>query len=223
MSSKSAKIHREGYQYIIKFLFFALLFDVAVIYYFKNNQLVSTSLIILSLIIFGILYNFFRIPKRQHIHDENLIYSPADGKIVAIEKIKHPEFPDGEANFISIFMSITDVHINFAPISGTVIRKEYFPGKHMVAFNPKSSEKNERAYIIIENEDKRILVRQVAGILARRIINDWQVGDKIHQFEELGMIKLGSRVDIITPNNIDVKVKLGQQVYATETVIAEFN
>ena len=223
MSSKSAKIHREGYYYIIKFLFFALLFNVSVIYFFKNNLIVSFILITISFIVFAILYNFFRIPKREHEHNENFIYSPADGKIVAIEKTTHEAFPNEEVNFISIFMSITDVHINFSPISGTIVEKKYFSGKHLVAYNPKSSEKNEQTYVIIKNNKKKILVRQVAGILARRIINNWEIGEKINQFEELGMIKLGSRVDIITPNKINIKVWLGQQVYAKETILAEIN
>ena len=222
MKTKSAKIHREGYNFIIKFIFFALLFDVALIYAFHNNQIISVALISITLILLAILYNFFRIPRRMHRHNENHIYSPADGKIVAIEKIQDDKFFNGEANFISIFMNITDVHVNFSPISGNITRKEYYPDKHVVAFNPKSSEKNERACIVIENDDRKIMVRQVAGFIARRIINNWKQGDKIRQFDELGMIKLGSRVDIITPNDIKLKVKLGQQVYANETILAEF-
>jgi len=222
MKTKSFKIHKEGYYYLVKFIFFALLFDVGVIYLFKNNHLILTILITLSLILIGILYNFFRIPRRMHRHNENHLYSPADGKIVAIEKIKDDTFFNGEANYISIFMSITDVHVNFSPISGTVTYKEHFAGKHMVAFNPKSSDKNERSTIIIENNERKVLVRQVAGFLARRIINKWEKGDKIRQFDELGIIKLGSRVDIITPNNLKINVKIGQQVYANETILAEF-
>ncbi len=219
---KSIKIHREGYHFIVKFIFFALLANVAIIYTFKHNDIIIGTVIIITTILLGVLYNFFRIPKREHVDNENFIYSPADGRIVAIEKFYDDKYFNKEVVFISIFMSITDVHVNFAPISGEIIKKEYFQGKHIVAFNPKSSEKNERALLVIKNDNKQLLIKQIAGFLARRIVNNWQERDNIKQFEEIGMIKFGSRVDIITPNPINIKVKLNQQVYTKETVIAEF-
>jgi phosphatidylserine decarboxylase len=216
------KIHREGYQSIVKFWIFALIVDTAIIYLFHNNLVVASIVTLFTLFLGIFLFNFFRIPQlRPRNHDDRTIYSPADGKIVTIEKIHDTEFFNAERLQISIFMSVKDVHINWIPIDGKIIFKKYYPGKHLVAFNPKSSLKNERASIVIETADKQqLLVRQVAGILARRVVNYINEGDTVSQFDEIGIIKFGSRVDLLLPPDVEVKVEIGQQVYAIEDAIA---
>ncbi len=218
------KIHREGYPSIVKFFFFSLLFDTAIIAMSHNNTIVILIVAVITLIIGILIFNFFRHPKRQLVPNENKIFSPADGKVVTIEKLIDTAYFNDERLQISIFMSLTDVHINWVPISGKIVYKRYFPGKHMVAFNPKSSEKNERAEIVVRTKTgKEILVRQVAGIMARRVINYYSAEDEIKQFNEIGIIKFGSRLDVILPTDVNVTVKLGQKVKGIETCLAEFS
>lgn len=218
------KIHSEGYPSIVKFFFFGFLFDTAIISISHNNLYIILIVAGITTVIGILIFNFFRHPTRQAIPDKNKIFSPADGKIVAIEKIIDEAYFNAERLQISIFMSLTDVHINWVPISGKIIYKRYFPGKHMIAFNPKSSEKNERAEIVIQTpERKEILVRQVAGIMARRVINYFLHEDQTKQFDEMGIIKFGSRLDVIMPTDVKVSVKLGQKVKAIETCLAKFS
>jgi len=216
------KIHPQGYPSIVKFFFFGLLVDTAIISMSHNSLIAILIVGIFTLIIGFLIFNFFRVPNRKMIPDENMIFSPADGKIVAIEKFIDTAYFNSECLQISIFMSLTDVHINWVPVSGKIVYKRYFPGKHMVALNPKSSEKNERAEIVIKTKNnKEILVRQVAGIIARRVVNYFSPEDEINQFDELGIIKFGSRLDVILPLEAKVSVKLGQKVNAIETCLAK--
>ncbi len=218
------KIHPEGYPSIVKFFFFGFLFDTAIISMSHNNIIAILIVAIITLIVGFLIFNFFHYPERQLIPDENKIFSPADGKVVAVEKFIDTAYFNTERLQISIFMSLTDVHINWVPISGKIVYKRYFPGKHMVAFNPKSSEENERAEIVIQTKTrKEILVRQVAGIMARRVVNYFSPEDETKQFDEIGIIKFGSRLDVILPTDVKVAVKLGQKVKAIETCLAEFS
>ncbi len=216
------KIHPQGYPSIVKFFFFGFLIDTAIISMSHNNPIAILIVGLFTLIIGFLIFNFFRYPNRKMTPNENMIFSPADGKIVAIEKIFDTIYFNSERVQISIFMSLTDVHINWVPIAGKVVYKRYFPGKHLVAFNPKSSEKNERAEIVIKTKNnKEILVRQVAGIIARRVVNYLTVEDEVNQFDEMGIIKFGSRLDVILPLEAKVNVKLGQKVSAIETYLAK--
>ena len=216
------KIHPQGYPSIVKFFFFGFLIDTAIISMSHNSPIAILIVGVFTLIIGFLIFNFFRIPNRKMIPDENMIFSPADGKIVAIEKFIDTAYFNSECLQISIFMSLTDVHINWVPVSGKIIYKRYFPGKHMVAFNPKSSEKNERAEIVIKTKNnKELLVRQVAGIMARRVVNYFSPEDEVNQFDEMGIIKFGSRLDVILPLEAKVSVKLGQKVSAIETCLAK--
>ncbi len=182
-------------------------------------------IIILSVITFIVgflIFNFFRVPERNKVFDANKVFSPADGKIVAIEKIYDEMYFFEERLHISIFMSPLDVHVNWCPISGEIVHKRHFPGRHLVAFNPKSSELNERAEIVIKNEEKTsIYVRQVAGIMARRVVNYLSPEDKVNQFGEFGIIKFGSRLDVLLPPTAKINVQLGQKVKGIETCLAE--
>jgi phosphatidylserine decarboxylase len=213
-------IHREGYKtIIIAFLF------VAAVLLALNDILVGQSwfhysMYILGLWFFIMIVRFFRSPKRETNGGSKVILCPADGKIVVIERTIEPEYFRDERIQVSIFMSATNVHVNWFPVGGEIIYYYYHPGKHMVAFNPKASLENERATTVISDTDNnRILVRQIAGAMARRIKCYPKVGEPVVQGEELGFIKFGSRVDLLLPVDTKLDIKLGQKVIGKQTII----
>lgn len=164
---------------------------------------------------------FFRDPERQIPQGESLIVSPADGKVVGIDSVEHIPFIDGPAKRVSIFLSIFDVHINRAPIRGKIEYRHYAPGEFLPAFEPKASLKNEQNTIGIEDADGyRVVVRQIAGLIARRILCWKNPGDKLERGDRFGLIRFGSRTDIFLPLDARVEVKLGQRVQGGSTVIA---
>lgn len=166
---------------------------------------------------------FFQDPGRKTSFQEGVLYSPADGKIVVIEETFENEFLNENRIQVSIFMSVWDVHINFFPFQGKVIHMKHHPGKFLVARHPKSSTLNERTSIVLEYDNKvRILLRQIAGIVARRIVCYAKPGLSFKAGDELGFIKFGSRVDIFLPLDAAILVKPGQQVYGSSTPIAKF-
>lgn len=164
---------------------------------------------------------FFRIPKRKFLADEKAIIAPADGTIVAIENVKETEYFKDERKLVSIFMSVHNVHINWFPITGTVKYFKYHPGKYLLARHPKSSELNERTSVVIGNDEREILVRQIAGYVARRIICYATPGKDFRQGDELGFIRFGSRVDIYLPTDTHVTVKPGDKTTGGVTIIAQ--
>lgn len=164
--------------------------------------------------------SFFRIPKRQHSFDENAVISPADGKVVVIEETTDPEYFKDKRLQISVFMSPANVHQNRYPISGKVIYSQYHKGKYLVAWDPKSSTENERHSVVISNAKTTMLVKQIAGALARRIVNYAKVDSEIKQNEEMGFIKFGSRVDVLLPLGAKPSVKIGDKVKNGVTVLA---
>ncbi len=213
-------IHKEGYKTIlIAFLF------VAALLLALNDILVDQSwfhytMYGLGLWFFIMIVRFFRSPKRDVNGGANVILSPADGKIVVIERTIEPEYFKDERIQVSIFMSATNVHVNWFPVGGEIIYYYYHPGKHMVAFNPKASLENERATTVIQDDHhNRILVRQIAGAMARRIKCYPKVGEPVIQGDELGFIKFGSRVDLLLPVGTKLDIKLGQKVTGKQTVI----
>jgi len=213
-------IHREGYKtIIIVFLF------VTAVLLALNDILVSQtwfhySMYVLGLWFFIMIVRFFRSPKREANQGEKVILCPADGKIVVIERTYEPEYFKDERIQVSIFMSATNVHVNWYPVGGEIVYYYYHPGKHMVAFNPKASLENERATTVIEDGgSKRILVRQIAGAMARRIKCYPKVGEPVIQGDELGFIKFGSRVDLLLPVDTVLDITLGQKVTGKHTVI----
>lgn len=167
---------------------------------------------------------FFRHPERviKEANDQ-LIYSPADGKVVVMEEVEEKEYLNSRRLMISIFMSPLNVHCNRVPFSGIVKYVKHHPGKYLVAWHPKSSTDNERTTTVLENGKNDILIRQIAGAVARRICTYLEPEQKVQQGQELGFIKFGSRVDIFLPLDAKVKVELGQQVKGNIDVIAEFN
>jgi len=212
------KIHKEGHTILIVLALILALLN-AFICAFASPFL--TFSIIVSFIFFLLVLQFFRSPKREIvIPDDNIIYAPADGKIVAIEEVKENEYFEDKRIQISIFMSPTNVHVNRNPISGTVNYFRYHPGKYLVAWHPKSSTENERTTVVIDNGEFEVLLRQIAGAVAKRIVNYVSVGEEVEQGEEMGFIKFGSRVDLFLPLNSKIEVNLNQKVKGNRTVLA---
>ena len=179
------------------------------------------SLIVSILVCFFFLY-FFRVPNRPVLNDELAVFAPCDGKVVVIEDVVENEYFMDKRKQISIFMSPLDVHINWFPVSGRVIFSRLQNGNHLVAWAPKSSTQNERSTIVIETEKQhKILVRQIAGAIARRVVCYAKDEDNCNQNEQLGFIKFGSRVDLFLPTDYEIGVELNQKVIGSQTVIAQ--
>ncbi|HMK02613.1 MAG TPA: phosphatidylserine decarboxylase family protein [Ferruginibacter sp.] len=214
-------IHREGYKSIaIGGLIFGAI-NLSMFFFFSASLMwlcVAVFIITLGLLLF--LISFFRVPKREHTLNENVIVAPADGKVVVIEETTDVEYFKDKRLQVSIFMSPANVHVNRNPISGEVVYNQYHKGKFLVAWHPKSSTDNERHSVVIKKDNTEILVKQIAGALAKRIVNYLQVGQKVNQSEEMGFIKFGSRVDLLLPPGTHVNVELNQVVQGGVTVIA---
>ena len=218
------KFHKEG----IPTLLVAIIFSVILI--ITSRLLLSPYPIahyfsyLLSAFLLIVVIQFFRHPTREHTLGENQIIAPADGKVVVIEETEESEYFKDKRIQVSIFMSPINVHVNRYPISGEVVHAKHFEGKFMVASLPKASTENERTSIVVKHptNGKSILFRQVAGALARRIVMYSKVGDKATQCGEMGFIKFGSRVDLYLPLDAKLKVKIGDVVKGSQSVIAEF-
>jgi phosphatidylserine decarboxylase len=180
------------------------------------------ALFILTLGLFLFIVSFFRMPSRNWTIDAAAIVSPADGKVVVIEEVAPDEYYKEKRIQISVFMSPANVHVNRVPIAGNIIYNQYHPGKFLVAWHPKSSTDNERWSVVIENEKGTILLKQIAGALARRICNYASVGTHFDQTEEYGFIKFGSRVDLLLPLNAKINCKIGDTVKGGITVLANW-
>ena len=212
--------HKEVHKIIIFFLS-ATIIDIILLEYFFDDSLIITVIQLLLLTLLVLILQFFRNPKRNTIINNDHILSPVDGKIVIIEKVFEKEFFKDERLQVSIFMSPLNVHVTRYPICGKVIFSKYHPGKYLVAWHPKSSEKNERTTIVLETKKfGNILYRQIAGALARRIVNYAKVDEFIKQGEDAGFIKFGSRVDLFLPLDSSIKVKLNDKVKGGESIIA---
>lgn len=218
------KIHKEGYVTIILSFVTLLAIALSMHFFIKDFILLKTILYVIFVFLFLLIVYFFRSPKRDMNHSHDYIISPADGKIVVIEEVTANEFLTDKRIQVSIFMSPLNVHCNRYPYSGIVRYVKYHSGSYFVAWHPKSSEENERTTVVIEDAKNRfILIRQIAGALARRIICNATLNESVVQGQELGFIKFGSRVDLLLPPDIKLNVKLGQAVKAGKTIIAEFN
>jgi phosphatidylserine decarboxylase len=216
-------IHREGYKSIgVAALLFGLINIVSFTFLSGVTPWLTTVIFIITLLLFLFLVSFFRIPRRNHTSGENQVICPADGKVVVIEEIIDKEYFMDQRMQVSIFMSPANVHVNRNPIAGKVKYSKYHRGKYLVAWNPKSSEENERYSVVIENGNGAILVKQIAGALAKRICNYLSVGDEVKQCHEFGFIKFGSRVDVLLPLNSKIDVELNQLVKGGVTVLATF-
>ena len=187
-----------------------------------DNSLINYSIGILTIFGLGLILQFFRNPKRKTQLNDSLIISPVDGKVVVIEKVYEKEYFKDYRIQVSIFMSPLNVHVTRYANSGIVKFSKYHPGKYLVAWHPKSSELNERTTVVVENNIfGKVLYRQIAGALARRIVNYAKVGDSVTQGEDAGFIKFGSRVDLFLPLDSKITVKLHQLVVGGVDTIAE--
>ena len=217
------KFHKEGIPSLIITLIVVAIINFLTSYFFNYYPIVLWLGYLLSAFLLITILQFFRSPKRTIIINDNHIIAPADGTIVVIEEVTESEYFKDKRLQISIFMSPTNVHINRYPISGLVKYSKYHPGLFLVAWHPKSSTDNGRTTIVVEHKNGQlILFRQIAGAMARRIVNNAKEGDKATQGDEFGFIKFGSRVDLLLPLNVKVKVKLEQKVRGGETIIAAF-
>lgn len=217
-------IHREGIKTIVltAVLFGAL--NLASFYFLSfNYPWLSWFIFLVTIILWLFIISFFRVPRRQLVTGETFVICPADGKVVVIEEAYDEEYFKEKRLQISIFMSPANVHQNRNPVSGEVVYNQYHKGKYLVAWNPKSSTENERHSVVIKNQRAEVLVKQIAGAVARRIVNYLKVGQRVEQGAEMGFIKFGSRVDVLLPLGTKVEVSLNQVVQGGVTVIAKLN
>lgn len=214
------RIHKAGYLTIpIAFTILASL--LAAIYIWLPKWL-FVVLLVAAIIFFTLIVRFFRNPLRSIPKvEDHLVYVPADGKVVVIEEVTETEYFQEPRIQVSIFMSPLNVHVNRNPVAGTIEYYKYHPGKYLVAWHPKSSTENERTTTVIKTKQTEILIRQIAGAVARRILNYNKINTSVVQGSEMGFIKFGSRVDVFLPLNAKVKVKIGEQVKGNWDVLAE--
>lgn len=214
-------IHREGYKSIaIGALIFGALNLISFYFLSPVSATLCWIIFVILLFLFLFLVSFFRIPNRKLTIDDNCIIAPADGKVVVIEETVDDEYFKTKRLQVSIFMSPANVHVNRNPLSGDVVYNQYHKGKYLVAWDPKSSTDNERHSVVIRKGSTEVLVKQIAGALAKRIVNYLQVGQQVKQGDEFGFIKFGSRVDLLLPPGTKVNVSLNQMVQGGVTVIA---
>ena len=213
------RFHKEGKNIIgiTIILLFALNFITQII---TDVQSIVNLILGVSIVLFILILQFFRNPKRPLKIDDNKVFAPADGKIVVIEEVEETEFFKDKRKQVSIFMSPINVHVNRYPISGTVKYAKYHPGKYLVAWHPKASTENERTSVVVENRNVTVLFRQIAGALAKRIVMYSKEGNEVIQGEDFGFIKFGSRVDLFLPLDAKIKVSLDQKVKGNQTIIA---
>jgi len=218
------KIHREGRVIVIVALFLYLIFGISILLVTTFNSYCFYLLSFLGLILFVFVLFFFRNPSRKIIPDNNLAFAPADGEIVSIEEVDETEFLMMRCLRVSIFMSVLNMHVNRYPVSGIIRYSRYHPGRFFIAFYPKASEFNEHQSTVIEKTDGTlIMVKQIAGFVARRVVCYAREGEQAIQGNDIGFIKFGSRVDLFLPLNTQVLVKMHEEVQGNRTIIARFN
>ncbi|MFT4611788.1 MAG: phosphatidylserine decarboxylase [Glaciecola sp.] len=213
--------HKEGYK-IILIALVIVIGSILMIDRFIDLAWLRVSLMIGMLALLVLILQFFRNPKRITTLENHTVVSPVDGKVVVIEEVFEKEVFNDKRIQVSVFMSPINVHVTRYPIGGNITYSKYHPGKFLVAWHPKSSEENERTTVVVENDNfGKVLYRQIAGALAKRIVNYAKVEDNAVQGSDSGFIKFGSRVDLYLPLDSDIKVELNQKVKGGETVIAE--
>ncbi|MGN1211615.1 MAG: phosphatidylserine decarboxylase family protein [Candidatus Cryptobacteroides sp.] len=215
-------IHKGGISLILGvwILFGTFIF---LILKYVSLAVIAWPLCAVLLFFMGFVMFFFRVPRRNTVEGENVITSVADGEVVIVEKVYEKEYLKSECIQVSVYMNFFNVHVNFWPVSGTVTYFKYHPGKYMLAFLPKASELNEHTSMAVKNNFGEVFFKQLAGTFARRIICYAVPGNPTEKGKQCGIIKFGSRIDMYLPLDADIKVKVGDEVSACETVIAEFN
>ena len=214
-------IHKEGAKIIAWSTIIFGVVNIFSFYYISfSSPALSWIIFIASFALLIFIISFFRIPNRLLTIREDAIVAPADGRVVAIEEVQADEYFTDKRIQVSIFMSPLNVHVNRNPVGGEVIYSQYHQGKYFVAWHPKSSVENERHTIVYKKDNKELLVKQIAGALAKRIINYLKPGQQVKQSDEMGFIKFGSRVDLLLPPDVNVLVKVGDRAKGGVTVIA---
>jgi phosphatidylserine decarboxylase len=215
--------HKEGYASIaIAAIVFGIL-NLLSFYFLSFNFPWLTGLIFLvTLALLILVISFFRIPKRALTISDSAIIAPADGTVVAIEEVQADEYFSDRRIQVSIFMSPLNVHVQRNPVTGDVVYNQYHKGKYLVAWHPKSSTENERHTTVYRKNGKEVLTKQIAGALAKRIVNYLKAGQQVKQGDEMGFIKFGSRVDLLLPLDAKIKVKIGDKPQGGVTVVAEW-
>lgn len=217
------KLHKEGYATLIIAIILSMGLLSLAYFVFDQIMLAKPIAMILSAFVLIVVLQFFRNPSRRTVVMTDGIIAPADGKVVVIEEVTDHEYFNKPVRQISIFMSPTNVHINWYPLSGEVVYSKYHKGKYLVAWDPKSSTDNERHSVVVKHPVYgEILIKQIAGAVARRIVNYAKVGEQVEQGEELGFIKFGSRVDLLIPIEVSVDVILNQISIGRQTIIGSF-
>lgn len=212
------RIHKEGTLILLTFLLVLLALNALIFFFAAAFFIIG---IVLSVILYIMVLQFFRNPTRKISEpNDKIVYAPADGKVVVIEETFEPEYFQDQRIQVSIFMSPTNVHVNRNPIGGTVRYLKYHPGKYLVAWHPKSSTENERTTVVIDTGRHEVLVRQIAGAMARRIRNYLRADMVVEQGTEMGFIKFGSRVDLFLPLDTKIELSLDQKVKGNQTIVA---
>jgi phosphatidylserine decarboxylase len=217
------KIHKEGFGTIlISTVVVAVIILLTVLLVMPRYPILGWIIAVgvCGLLIF--ILSFFRIPSRTYTEGEDIIVAPCDGTVVVIEEVEPDEYFKDRRLQVSIFMSPLNVHVNRNPVSGEVLYSQYHPGKYLVAWHPKSSTENERHSVVYRQHGKEMLVKQIAGALAKRIVNYLKPGDKVLQGGEMGFIKFGSRVDLLLPVDASIEVKINQKVKGGVTVLGRW-
>ncbi len=213
--------HKEGFNLIILFFILVATDVIMLEVLFDDSSSLKSILQIFSLIIFVFILWFFRNPKRNIIKNPELILSPADGKVIAIKEVDELEYFNDKKIQISIFLSPLDIHVNRYPVSGEILYSKYHKGEYLVAWHPKSSDKNERTTVVIKNKKfGKVMYRQIAGAVARRIVNYAKVSSNVEQGDDSGFIKFGSRVDLFLSKDLNLKIKVGDKVKGGLSIIA---
>jgi phosphatidylserine decarboxylase len=214
-------IHKEGYKTIAwSAIIFGIINILCFFYLSFESPFLTAAIFIITFGLLIFMISFFRVPKRDLTVSPNSIVAPADGKVVAIEEVQADEYFNDRSIQVSIFMSPLNVHQNRNPVGGEVVYNKYHKGKYLVAWHPKSSTDNERHVVVYRSKDKEILVKQIAGAMAKRIVNYLHVGQKVEQSTVMGFIKFGSRVDLLLPVDVHLEVKIGDKPKGGVTVIA---
>lgn len=217
------KVNKEGYKIIAVSGVVCLLLWLLIRYLLVSHSAVSLLWVsaVMLVIFWFFIVAFFREPKRELIHDPELVFSPCDGRVVVTETVVENEYLKQEMLQISIFMSITNVHMNWVPVAGKVEYFKYHPGRFLVAWHPKSSTENERTTTVVTmSSGRKVLFRQIAGLIARRIVSYMKVGTQVEQNSVCGFIKFGSRVDVLVPKDSELLVGIGDAVVGSQTPLA---
>lgn len=216
--------HKEGHKIILISLILTIISFLLIDYFITETYWLRTVLMLLILVFLILILQFFRNPKRRTIKNDHHIVSPVDGKVVVIEEVYEKEYLKKQCIQLSVFMSPINVHVTRYPASGNITYSKYHPGKYLVAWHPKASEENERTTVVVKNKTfGEVLFRQIAGALAKRIVNYANKGESATQGADSGFIKFGSRVDIYIPLDSKIKVKLNDKVRGGESVLASYD